>query len=137
MLRSAGLVLALTLAAVATGPAATALPSPGDRLTLTVAHSGDPAADGTSELRCHPAGGTHPAARAACDRLDGLTRWGSSPFAPVPRDAHCTRQYGGPATARLTGTWAGRPVDATFDRADGCEISRWQKFEPVLPHVGG
>jgi hypothetical protein len=45
-------------------------------------------------------------------------------------------QYGGPATARITGTWHGRPVDATYKRTDGCEISRWQGLVPVLPATG-
>jgi hypothetical protein len=39
------------------------------------------------------------------------------------------------ATARVTGTWQGRQVDATFDRSNGCEISRWQTLEPVLPNT--
>jgi hypothetical protein len=42
-------------------------------------------------------------------------------------------RYGGPATARVTGWWAGRPVDATFDRSNGCEIERWDRFVPLLP----
>ncbi|MFE5485370.1 SSI family serine proteinase inhibitor [Streptomyces sp. NPDC056527] len=136
MLRSAGLAVSLALAAVATGAAATAAPAPEDRLTLTVADSGDPATDGTFELDCHPAGGSHPAPRAACDKLDELTEWGADPFAPVAPDTMCTMQYGGPATAHVTGTWAGRPVNAEFKRTDGCETARWSRFEPVLPHAG-
>jgi hypothetical protein len=42
-------------------------------------------------------------------------------------------QYGGPATAHVTGNWAGRPVDTTYDRSDGCEIARWDRLVPVLP----
>lgn len=41
--------------------------------------------------------------------------------------------YGGPATAHVTGTWAGRPVDSRFDRADGCQIARWDALVPLLP----
>ena len=47
----------------------------------------------------------------------------------------CTQQYGGPATARVTGTWQGQHVDATFDRTNGCEIARWNTLRPVLPNV--
>jgi hypothetical protein len=47
----------------------------------------------------------------------------------------CTMLYGGPATAHVTGTWAGRPVDARFDRADGCEIARWDALVPLLPET--
>ncbi|MFF9063961.1 SSI family serine proteinase inhibitor [Streptomyces sp. NPDC014891] len=138
------LALALALAALSasatTAPTAAAdpgAPASADRLTLSVTHSGTPAADGTVHLTCHPAGGTHSAAQAACDRLDDLTTWGTDPFAPVPPDSLCTMQYGGPATARVTGTWAGRPVDAVFSRSDGCEIARWDGFVPVLPDLAG
>lgn len=62
-----------------------------------------------------------------------MTRWGRDPFAPVPQGANCTMIYGGPATAHVTGTWAGRPVNADFRRTNGCEISRWSSFEPLLP----
>lgn len=103
-----------------------------DRLTVTVDGVGG-GADGTFELECHPAGGTHPHAAEACDRLDRMTTWGKDTFAPVPPDALCTMVYGGPATAHVTGTWAGRPVDARYDRSNGCEISRWNALVPVLP----
>lgn len=106
-----------------------------DHLTITVSDSGKAATNGTHELYCHPARGTHTDARGACAKLDSLSRWGKDLFAGVPKGSKCTMQYGGPATARITGTWAGRPVNAQFSRADGCEISRWNRFVPVLPSV--
>ncbi|MET7450374.1 SSI family serine proteinase inhibitor [Streptomyces sp. NPDC005574] len=107
----------------------------GDHLTLTVRHAGG-GADGTYELDCHPGGGSHPDAGGACAALDRNTRWGRDTFAPVPDGAVCTQIYGGPATAHVTGTWAGRPVDATYDRADGCRIARWNALVPFLPDLG-
>ncbi|WP_043270285.1 SSI family serine proteinase inhibitor [Streptomyces sp. CT34] len=107
-----------------------------DHLTVTVAHSGSARTDGTFELYCHPARGTRlDAARAAraCAELDRMTRWGRDAFAPVPQSARCTMMYGGPATAHVSGTWAGRRVNADFRRTDGCEIDRWGRFEPMLP----
>ncbi|MFE7778329.1 SSI family serine proteinase inhibitor [Streptomyces sp. NPDC057445] len=104
-----------------------------DRLTVTTSHTGNPKADGTYELTCGPDGGTHPEAEGACDRLDELGKNGRDPFAPVGQDRMCTQQYGGPATARITGTWHGHPVDTSFDRSNGCEIGRWRAMEPVLP----
>ncbi|MEW2548892.1 SSI family serine proteinase inhibitor [Streptomyces sp. NPDC047002] len=116
--------------------------APGDapRDALTVLVSDPSGARGTPsssyELRCEPVGGTHPEAAAACDRLDGFGRGGSDPFAPVPEGQLCTQIYGGPATARVVGTWHGRPVDASFNRRNGCEISRWRQLVPVLPDLG-
>ncbi len=109
------------------------VPVTGDRLTVTVRGTGG--SDGTYQLECHPDGGNHPEARDACGRLDRTTTWGRSPFAPVPPGTMCTMQYGGPATAEVRGTWAGRPVEARFDRGDGCEIARWDALVPVLPPV--
>lgn len=107
----------------------------GDHLTVTVRNAGG-GKDGTFELYCHPGGGTHPDAGSACAALDRGTRWGKDTFAPVPERSLCTMQYGGPATAHVTGTWAGRPVDARYDRSDGCQIGRWDRLVPVLPDMG-
>ncbi|MFV0134943.1 SSI family serine proteinase inhibitor [Streptomyces sp. HMX87] len=103
-----------------------------DRLTVTVEGAGQ-GVDGTYELRCRPSGGSHPDPDGACAAVDRSTRAGQDVFAPVPVGTVCTMQYGGPATARVTGTWAGRPVDATYDRRDGCEIARWDRLVPLLP----
>ncbi|MFD8543437.1 SSI family serine proteinase inhibitor [Streptomyces sp. NPDC059649] len=107
--------------------------APRDHLTVTVHRSGSAHTDGTFELYCHPGHGTHHHVRRACAKLDSMTRWGKDPFAPVPQHAQCTMIYGGPATAHVTGTWAGRPVNADFRRTNGCEIERWSRFEPLLP----
>ncbi|MBM4794565.1 hypothetical protein HXP44_21485 [Streptomyces sioyaensis] len=114
------------------GPAAAHLAT-GDHLTVTVQHSGSARTDGTFELYCHPGGGNHLHVKGACAKLDGMTRWGRDPFAAVPQGSNCTMMYGGPATAHVTGTWAGRPVNADFRRTNGCEIDRWGRFEPLLP----
>ncbi|MFF8917143.1 SSI family serine proteinase inhibitor [Streptomyces sp. NPDC015032] len=149
MLRRLALTAVASLAALtAAAPAATAaggsfpLPLPllheddaRTRLTVTVSGSGAPATEGVFELECAPAGGSHPAAQPACDRLEELAQEGANPFAPVPGDALCTQQFGGPATARVTGTWQGRSIDTVFGRRNGCEISRWNNLRPVLPNV--
>ncbi|MFI6374066.1 SSI family serine proteinase inhibitor [Streptomyces sp. NPDC050546] len=129
-----------SLAAVS--PAAYAQAGPGegkskerDHLTVTVRNAGN-GVDGTFELYCGPDGGSHPDPRGACAALERDTRWGQEAFAPAPKGGFCTMQYGGPATAHVTGTWAGRPVDATYDRRDGCQISRWDRLVPLLPDMG-
>ncbi|MEU1345614.1 SSI family serine proteinase inhibitor [Streptomyces sp. NPDC005795] len=151
MMRRLALTAVVSLAALASAaPGATAaagplplpLPLPllqnddtSTHLTVVVTGSGNPEADGTYELECDPARGSHPVARQACDRLAQLPGESADPFAPVSRNAMCTQQFGGPATARITGTWQGRPVDSTFERTNGCEIGRWNSLRPVLPNV--
>ncbi|MGW1465266.1 SSI family serine proteinase inhibitor [Streptomyces sp. NPDC002308] len=107
--------------------------------------SGSLVRDGSYELTCAPAAGTrsgtraggdHPQAQAACDRLAEAEGAGDDLFRPVDKDAMCTQMYGGPATARITGTWRGRPVDTTVNRKNGCEIARWNALRPLLPATG-
>ena len=74
-------------------------------------------------LHCGPAGGTLPQAADACKKLAGLR----APFAPVPAGMMCTQIFGGPQVARVTGTFEGRNVRATFNRRGGCEIARWNR----------
>jgi hypothetical protein len=86
------------------------------------------------KLTCDPAGGTHPDPEAACAALAAK---GASALPPVPEDRMCTQIFGGPQTARITGTWRGEPVNATFSRTNGCEISRWTALEAVLGKASG
>ncbi|MEU9340662.1 SSI family serine proteinase inhibitor [Streptomyces sp. NPDC048278] len=131
-----GAVVAAALGSVPALPASAAVASvAADHLTVTVLHAGD-GRDGTYELSCHPGAGSHPDVGGACRVLDRNTRWGRDTFAPVAPGTACTMLYGGPATARVTGTWAGRPVDATYDRSNGCEIGRWDRMVPLLPGLG-
>ncbi|SCK40202.1 Subtilisin inhibitor-like [Streptomyces sp. WMMB 714] len=108
---------------------------PADHLTVTVADSGRAATDGTFELYCHPTSGDHPRAEAACDGLDELTTWGKDPFAPVGSGTRCTMQYGGPVSAHVRGWWAGKRVNAHFNRENGCEMKRWDTLVPLLPRT--
>ncbi|MFI6943939.1 SSI family serine proteinase inhibitor [Streptomyces sp. NPDC050418] len=119
-------------------PRALPVPQP-DVLTIT-SGGGAAAPYVTYELSCEAdgsGGGSHPRADEACARLAAVGGEGRDPFAAVPADALCTQQYGGPETARITGTWHGRQVSAEFDRSDGCEIGRWQQLVPVLPEAAG
>ncbi|MBT2415268.1 hypothetical protein J7I94_32820 [Streptomyces sp. ISL-12] len=104
-------------------------------LTITVRDAGA-GKDGTYELYCRPGRGSHPDPAGACAAVDRSTRAGQDAFAPVPEGSFCTMQYGGPATAHVTGVWAGQRVDATYDRRDGCRIARWNRLVPLLPDLG-
>ena len=78
-------------------------------------------------LTCSPAGGDHPDPQAACAALADPAL-----LEPVPGDARCTAQYGGPQTATVTGTLGGASVNAEFNRTDGCQVSRWDKAAALL-----
>lgn len=79
-------------------------------------------------LRCDPTGGDHPTPEAACRAL----REHPDAVARVPRDAVCTQVFGGTQEAEIEGTLAGRPVRASFDRRNGCEIARWERLAPLF-----
>ncbi|MFI5099325.1 MAG: SSI family serine proteinase inhibitor [Actinomycetes bacterium] len=84
----------------------------------------------TWHLNCDPAGGDHPNPAVACAVLrEGGPRW----LPAVPANMACTEIYGGPQTARITGTWAGKAVDARLSRTDGCQIARWNGLSGLLP----
>jgi hypothetical protein len=86
----------------------------------------------TWTLRCAPAGGTLPRAAAACEKLAAMR----NPFAPVPPDAVCTDQYGGPQVALVTGTFRGRALWAKLQRRNGCEIARFKRLSFLVPGFG-
>jgi hypothetical protein len=85
-------------------------------------HNGD--AQTRWQLECGPAGG-FPRAAQVCAKLDAIA---GNPFLPVPAGVACTDVYGGPETARVSGTFRGRRVWVTFRQTNGCEIARWNKL---------
>lgn len=77
----------------------------------------------------------HPAPDAACTALKenaGLL----NAYTPGTAQA-CTQQWGGPQEATVTGVVDGVPVDSTFSRTNGCEISAWDAARDVLGVAGG
>jgi hypothetical protein len=98
-------------------------------LRVTVWPQGPSGPSRSWTLRCEPVGGTLPSARRVCAALSRL----DAPFRPVPRDAMCTQQYGGPAEALVRGTYRGRRVWARFHRRDGCHIARWDRVRFLFP----
>ena len=96
-------------------------------------------ADGGSQpriltLRCAAkASGTVPNPAAACERLQRL---GRAAFRPTPPDTACTEIFGGPSTAKITGTFLGAPLWVKLSRTNGCEIARWQRVAFLLPRPG-
>jgi hypothetical protein len=104
-------------------------PAPATELTVRVDPDGkgpEPAeqaeivcdADGNGQ-GCAAAAGLHPA-----------------DFEPTPADVACTEQFGGPQTAKVTGSLEGERVEGGFSRRDGCEIARWDKLAALLELAG-
>lgn len=83
----------------------------------------------TSTLTCEPVGGDVPQPEVACEQIASSA---GLPFEPVDPDTMCTQVYGGPQTATVTGTIDGEPVESTFSRVNGCEISRWDALTALL-----
>jgi hypothetical protein len=73
--------------------------------------------------------GSEEATAPACEAVESL-----SPFATAQRDpdAACTEIYGGPDVASVSGTLEGQALDLRLTRTDGCEISRFDAWVPLL-----
>lgn len=109
-------------------------PSPSaGRTDLTVVVDDGAGAKTKWRLTCDPPGGDHPDPDAACTIL---AAHGDLALPPKRKDVACTQVYGGPETASVNGTWRGRRVISTFSRTDGCEISRWDLMQGLLPRSG-
>lgn len=81
-----------------------------------------------AQLACASAGDSE-----ACGELDALD---PAVLEPTAAGRTCTEQFGGPETVRITGVLRGERVDATVDRTDGCEISRYDQVRPILVASG-
>jgi hypothetical protein len=123
--RAAPLLLALVLLLAACGaedaetpadptPPAAAAPSPaGDGLRVEVTEAGEP-----RTFTCGDGCDERALAKALASAQDTVRA--------------CTEQYGGPETARVTGTLAGEPVDVTVTRTDGCGIADYAELFAAL-----
>jgi hypothetical protein len=128
-------VLPVALAALAVALSATAQASTVTSLRITYwEDAAKPTESVTWTLRCNPARGSLAKPVRACTKL---ANGGAGLFAPTPRNMVCTQIYGGPQRARIVGTVYGKRIWATYSRANGCEISRWQRISPWLVPPGG
>lgn len=144
-----GLALALGLAVAALGgcgdaddepparPAATP-PAAGRAIELTIAYEDGAGAKTTGTLTCRDgderttgalAGARRPSAATLCARARAIT----AVLTTQPEKGRvCTQIYGGPETARVTGTIDGKTVDRRFTRTNGCEIADFQRAAGLL-----
>jgi hypothetical protein len=103
--------------------------------------SSSPNAETHLEIEYWPQGVGKESRRSTLDCPEGsalkpcrlMASAGADLFAPVPKDVACNEIYGGPQVAEIRGTLQGRPVNARFDRTNGCEIERWERIRFLLP----
>ena len=106
-------------------------PAKSTNLTITVT-ADEGATPVEMKLKCDPPGGDHPQAAEACAKIKAA---GLKVFDPVPKDQACTMIFGGPQTATVIGSYDGVPINATFNRSNGCEIDRWEKLGTTVFNV--
>jgi hypothetical protein len=105
---------------------------PAAKVSLTVVVTPSPGASPERwTLRCDPAGGTEPDAKAACRALLAA----KNPFAPIPRGIMCPMIVAGPQKATISGTFFGQHVASNFSKT-GCEAARWAKLGVVFGSAG-
>jgi hypothetical protein len=109
--------------------AETAAPAATTELVVRLDRDGPQGPAAAKELRVTCGDADASAACRAAERLKPRD------FSPVPDNVACTEIFGGPQTARISGTLRGERVSATFSRANGCEINRWETVAPLLAEV--
>ena len=82
----------------------------------------------TESVVCEGSGSSHPACAAAEEIPPDAA-------AAIPPDTACTEIYGGPDVLKVEGVLNGQTIDATFTRANGCEIERFDRFVPMLQEL--
>lgn len=100
---------------------------------LTVVYDDGSGRPRTYDLACGPQaarGADRAGEQDGCRHLQEI----GGPVGAVPAGQMCSMIYGGPQTADVRGTWAGRPVAESYRRTNGCEVSRWSRMVPALPN---
>ena len=113
-------------------PSEPADPADGELVVELVPEQGEAAQSYRLSCADQPTGDL-PDPAAVCAQLSGQP----DPFAELSADTMCTQLFGGPQTARVTGRWAGEPVDLALSRTDGCRIAQWDRLGALLPGPTG
>ena len=102
---------------------------------LTVFYYPSPGSEVTFKVSCltHSISGTHPNKKAICA---AIAKHGTHLFAPVPTGIACSEIYGGPETARISGTVRGSKINSVFSRTDGCQVARWNNASALFVFPG-
>jgi outer membrane lipoprotein SlyB len=132
--------LALALACGGCGdaddPAVQPAAAPDGAVELTVLYDDGSGRKTTGTLSCRGADrraagaldGTTPPAKL-CAQASGIADLLTS---KPDKGRTCTQIYGGPETARVTGTIEGKKVDRRFTRTNGCELADYTRAAGLL-----
>jgi hypothetical protein len=127
----AGIVVgALALAGCSASPAPNTHHGGGGgsaKVALKFQVEGDAGGGKPKTLTCDPAGGTQPAAAAACSVLLRL----KNPFAPIAKEMNCPMLLRSNTKILVTGTWFGDPVHRLVVDG-GCDMALFDS----LKHIG-
>ena len=134
------LVAALALAAVACGndDGSTLSGSTDQTLNLTVSVKDGEGKEAKGTLKCEEGsaeggGFLESSADEHCRAARGLEKLLTT---QPPKDRVCTQVYGGPQTARITGTFGAQDVARSLARSDGCQIADWEQADALLAPSG-
>lgn len=144
---AAGLWLGLLLVSVAmlggcgdddepAAPQTASTPAAGSGIELSIRHDDGAGNTQTGILTCR--GGVQRAGgfltrRATVEELCAKARAIKALLTTPPdKQRACTQIYGGPQTARITGTIDGEQVDRRFSRTNGCEIADFNRAGELL-----
>jgi hypothetical protein len=129
-------VAALAVATVACGDDSSAGDSQTVNLTVRVADGNGKVVEGTLECSDGSAtGGGFYENGAEQHCRDALAMKKLLTTQPAD-DRVCTQLYGGPQTARITGTFGAQDVARDLKRTNGCEIEDWKQVDALLAPSG-
>ena len=102
---------------------------------LTLTYQPNPGSTTTFTVGClgRIVKGTHPNRVAICKKL---IQSGTKIFAPVPAQIMCSQIYGGDQIGKVVGSVTGKKVTATFNRINGCQVSRWNGASTLFTFPG-
>jgi hypothetical protein len=110
----------------------------GQTLNLTLTVSDGEGKDAKATLKCDEStaegtGFLESGAEEACRNARDLEKTLTT---QPPQDRVCTQIYGGPQTARITGTFGDKDVAREIKRNNGCDIEDWKQAQALLDPSG-
>ncbi|MEX2194979.1 MAG: hypothetical protein WD844_06810 [Thermoleophilaceae bacterium] len=113
-------------------PAATTPPPSSPEVVLDIRFDDGDGETDTASLRCaagEPEAEGYLSGADAAELCASALELDSLLTEEPPARRVCTQIFGGPQTARVTGTLDGEDVDRRFSRENGCRIAEWDRLQ--------